>query len=244
MHLQLLHIKHGIGLAITLLVIAIVFVTLAVVEGDKVGSCGNTALQGIDVSHHQKEIDWAAVAAEGKIAFAYIKATEGATHRDTKYSYNITEAHKAGIAVGSYHYFLPRVPVKKQLHNFMSLVKKYPQDLIPAIDIEQTNDFTAKQICDSVELFATLIEEHCGCKPLIYTHQRFYNEYLQLSFAEYPLWIARYGFFIVKPRPQLEDNRDCTVWQYSNRGHIEGIKDFVDINTIGEGYTLHHLTMQ
>jgi Glycosyl hydrolases family 25 len=32
---------------------------------------------GVDVSRHQGEIDWASVAREPRIAFAYLKATEG-----------------------------------------------------------------------------------------------------------------------------------------------------------------------
>ena len=35
---------------------------------------------GIDVSHHQRDIDWQTVSKE-KILFVYIKATEGKTYR-------------------------------------------------------------------------------------------------------------------------------------------------------------------
>lgn len=66
----------------------------AFAKGDKVGSYGDTTQQGIDVSHHQGYIDWEMVAADGSVKFAYIKASEGTTHQDTRYDYNITEARK------------------------------------------------------------------------------------------------------------------------------------------------------
>ena len=47
---------------------------------------------GIDVSHHQKQIDWEQVKKDKNIEFVYIKATEGATHLDKQYKYNIKSA--------------------------------------------------------------------------------------------------------------------------------------------------------
>jgi lysozyme len=44
-------------------------------------------IRGIDVSHHQGGIDWLAVKASNT-RFAYIKATEGASFRDPKFSEN------------------------------------------------------------------------------------------------------------------------------------------------------------
>ena len=40
-------------------------------------------VRGIDVSHHQGEIDWAKVAGAG-VRFAYLKATEGRDLRDPR----------------------------------------------------------------------------------------------------------------------------------------------------------------
>jgi len=44
-------------------------------------------VQGIDVSHHQGEIDWARLAGP-RVRFAYIKASEGATFRDPRFVAN------------------------------------------------------------------------------------------------------------------------------------------------------------
>lgn len=243
MRLAIHHIDHGGGIAITILAIAIVAGVLLFAKGDKVGSYGDTAHQGIDVSHHQGYIDWKAVASEGTVKFAYIKATEGATHQDTRYDYNIAAARENGIKVGSYHYFHPDVPVKEQAENFLHITCAYPQDLVPAIDIEECGGMSPQQICDSIAYFASLLQEQWHALPLIYTHQKFYNRYLQNSFNEYPLWIARYGFFLIKPRPQLEDDRTPDVWQYSNRGKVDGIKGRVDLNALRGTIKLNDLEL-
>src|SRR5690349_2704594 len=61
-------------------------------------------VRGIDVSHHQNEIDWRKVAHDD-VSFAFIKATEGGDHRDTRFATNWKEAQAAGLKVGAYHFF-------------------------------------------------------------------------------------------------------------------------------------------
>src|SRR5688572_6854506 len=59
-------------------------------------------VRGIDVSHHQGAIDWHSVKASGR-SFAFIKASEGADFRDTRFSENWQRAREAGIFTGAYH---------------------------------------------------------------------------------------------------------------------------------------------
>lgn len=219
-------------IATTLLLIFVAIIVMYMQQNDNVGDCGEWDKQGIDVSHYQGIIDWEKIAHGTNIKFVYIKASEGSSHRDSLYLRNTQEAHRVGIAVGSYHYFHPNVAVDKQYSNFMSAVNQATQDLIPVIDIEERAWKPSKQICDSLDKFSSMIEEEWGVKPIIYTHQRFYNTLLQRSFDDHILWIARYGTYKFKPEPRLEDERECCIWQYSNRGSIDGIKGNVDLNTL------------
>jgi len=50
------------------------------------------------------------------------------------------------------------------------------------------------------------------------------------DFKEYNIWIKD----IVKS-PNFKDKRDWILWQYSNRGRIEGIDGFVDLNVFNGG---------
>ncbi|KAG8899536.1 hypothetical protein FRB99_006580 [Tulasnella sp. 403] len=60
--------------------------------------------EGVDVSGWNPEhINWKAL----HIQFAYIKATEGTTYRNPKFSSQYTEAYKAGLIRGAYHYARP-----------------------------------------------------------------------------------------------------------------------------------------
>src|SRR3954463_8047491 len=82
------------------------------VDNDPVGFVcgGNNAphprgypIHGIDVSRHQGEIDWNAVASSG-VKFAWIKATEGGDHADVMFQANWQGAKAAGVARGAYHF--------------------------------------------------------------------------------------------------------------------------------------------
>lgn len=42
-------------------------------------------IRGIDVSHHQGQVNWSAIAADG-IHFAYVKASEGESFRDPRFA--------------------------------------------------------------------------------------------------------------------------------------------------------------
>lgn len=231
-------------LSITIFIIGIALYAAFLNHHDEVGDCGEWDKQGIDVSHYQGRIDWEKVAENSSIKFAYIKATEGSSHQDTLYKHNTVKARLAGIAVGSYHYFHPNVEVAKQYANFMSLVEPLTQDLIPVIDIEEKGRKPSKQICDSLEKFSAMIEAEWGERPIIYTHQRFYNYLLQRSFDDHHLWIARYGAFGFKFEPSLEDSRSYIMWQYSCQGVVEGINGNVDLNTLADECDINIITLK
>src|SRR5216684_110825 len=61
-------------------------------------------IPGIDVSHHQHQVNWYLVAEAG-ISFALAKATEGVTFVDPQFSANWIGIKNAGIIRGPYHFF-------------------------------------------------------------------------------------------------------------------------------------------
>jgi lysozyme len=183
------------------------------------------AVQGIDVSHHQARIQWDAVAAEN-IQFAFVKATEGATHADSLFCYNWRELKRNGIRRGAYHFYRPSVPADVQAHNFMSWVELSPGDLPPVLDIEVLDGLATPTLLVELKTWLFLIEIRYGIKPIIYTSLKFYNKHLAGRFEEYPLWIARYAW----REPTLACGSQWQFWQYGNRGRIAGINGPVDLN--------------
>lgn len=192
---------------------------------------GDNGIYGIDISHHQGEINWKHVNDWNgkKIDFVYMKATEGATLVDRKYKENLEEAREKNFLVGSYHYFKTTSQPQDQFNNFKTTAKRELQQLIPIVDVEERGkQWNDKTFHKNLKSFLNLVEEHYGCKPIIYTSNTFYNKYLANKYPEYKIFIGRYS---VK-QPQLRDSKDWHIWQFSKKGIVNGISKHVDINRI------------
>ena len=198
---------------------------------------------GIDVSWYQKKIDWETTARDKRVTFVFIKATEGGKLQDPNYRYNIDNARRMGIKVGSYHFLRPETPARQQFDNFKARVKRHEQDLIPVIDIEDIPEmgirWKPQQARDVLKQMADLIESHYGCRPMIYTSNKFFTDYLGRAFADYPLFIARYGN--VEPEPQ--NGASWTLWQFTKSGRVDGIDHNVDLSRFNKGRSLASIAM-
>lgn len=181
-------------------------------------------IHGIDISHYQGQVFWEVIGENSKMAYVYIKASEGGDRIDPRYERNIQLAHQYGLKVGSYHFFRPKTNLTKQLENFMTQCRPGDQDLIPMIDVETKSGLSTPEFRDSLTKFITLVEEAYKQKPLIYTFTNFYNAHMQGAIDGYPLMIAQYNAV----EPELKDGRDITMWQYTGKGRINGINGFVD----------------
>lgn len=181
-------------------------------------------IHGIDLSHYQGNVFWEIIGDNTKMAYVYLKATEGGDNRDDKYIRNIELAHQYGLKVGSYHFYRPKIEQQKQLENFMTQCLPGDQDLIPMIDIETTSGLRTDDFCDSLFKFIDLVEKAYKQKPLLYTFTNFYNRYLIGKINDYKLMIAQY----TQREPVLRDGRDFEMWQYTGKGQINGINGYVD----------------
>ncbi|KAL1586759.1 hypothetical protein WHR41_04539 [Cladosporium halotolerans] len=61
-------------------------------------------VKGFDISHYQSSVDFNAAYNSGGLRFVYIKATEGTTYKDPKFSSHYTSATNAGFIRGGYHF--------------------------------------------------------------------------------------------------------------------------------------------
>lgn len=198
-------------------------------------------VMGIDVSHHQGSINWQTVALSPHASYAYIKATENVSLVDKRYYENIREARKAGILVGSYHFYSPNAATTPQLLNLTRTVPNLNnQDLIPLIDVEIRGRMSLKAFRENLRQFLFGVEKYYGVKPMIYTGLNFYNKYLQGAFDEYKFMIARYGDEV----PDPEGNPKFIIWQYSEQGKMPGIRGNVDLSTFVDNYTLKEILIK
>jgi lysozyme len=186
-------------------------------------------IHGIDVSWYQNFIDWPSVkemkVQNVKIAFAFIKATEGLGNVDKQFKRNWKKARQAGVARGAYHFFLPNKSGKSQAKNFIANVKLEPGDLPPVLDIEQLYGVKPEKMRKEVQDWLDMVEDHYKVKPILYTYVNFYSRFLDKQFDKYPLWAAHYQ---ERDKPRI--NRPWLFWQHNERGRVNGILTRVDFN--------------
>lgn len=183
-------------------------------------------IKGLDVSHHQNDIDWKTVQEQNDFSFIYMKATEGRDFTDHKFAYNWEEARKHGFPTGAYHFFSMQSTGKDQAAHFIRTVPKEPDALPPVIDIEIHLDHSPQKVRQELQEMSDLLEKHYDKKPILYVTYDTYYTYIEGAFPDHKIWIRD----IVK-HPDL-NGREWVIWQYSNRGRVQGIDTYVDINVL------------
>lgn len=200
----------------------------------------NLQQQGIDVSHYQGHIRWEEVACDGKVQFAYVKATESSGYVDDCYLRNLYGAKQARIPVGVYHFFSPTASALMQLENFRSNVDPRQQDLIPIVDVEKRGKGSLSQFHGRLRAFLEGVERIYGVKPIIYTGVNFYAKYLEGKFTQYRFMVARYAEEI----PSLSDDVPILMWQYTCTGSVNGIKGDVDCSVFLDKYSVADIMLK
>jgi GH25 family lysozyme M1 (1,4-beta-N-acetylmuramidase) len=176
---------------------------------------------------------WATVPLSGK-RFAYIKATEGTTIRDTYFDVNYLQSYLVGMIRGAYHFARPaRSNGMVQADYFIDNGGNWSSDgrtLPGALDLE--GDCAGKSPAAMVQWihqFADRYKERTGRNVVIYTNRSWWNTCTGGS-GEFavtnPLWYAE-----PDPDPQLPNGWSrYTFWQYSQSGSVPGISGEVDLN--------------
>jgi lysozyme len=190
---------------------------------------------GIDVSHYQDKIDWKTLKnnnEEFPLGFVFIRATAGKNKVDSQFENNWQGAKASGYLRGAYHYYRPDENSVKQADNFIENVKLSKGDLPPVLDIEK---IPSGQSLDSLKAglkrWLTKVEKHYGMKPIIYSGESFYTDFLNEEFAGYDLWIANYSFF------EDDIRSEWLIWQFTDKAVLKGIKGAVDVDIYNGSFT-------
>ncbi|MBC8081677.1 MAG: glycoside hydrolase family 25 protein [Hymenobacter sp.] len=200
------------------------FVSKQLTGREKTPLLAGYAVHGIDVSSYQGRIDWAEVS-RNQVKFAFIKATEGVTLRDSRFLRNWSAARKAGVYRGAYHYFQPTYDGARQANLFTRTVPLAAGDLPPVLDVEHTKFHDVAVMRRNVTVWLRLVERHYGVRPILYSNYGFYKRYLAGHFDKYPLWLAHYEV----DQPRLPRDK-WLIWQHSDEAYVPGIRGTVDFN--------------
>lgn len=186
------------------------------------------ATSGIDVSHHQGDIDWNLLFNQLRydtlIRFVYCKATESLTHVDSRWQKNRAELNGLGIMNGAYHFFNGFTPPKEQAAHFLKYWKPREIDLPPVLDVE-TEGISDADLIAKMKIWLKEVENKTGYRPIIYTSLNFYETKFIHAFPGYYFWIAAYS-----RRPSCLKDEQILHWQYSETGVLPGIQEKVDLN--------------
>ncbi|MCC5637555.1 hypothetical protein LC593_17240 [Nostoc sp. CHAB 5844] len=189
---------------------------------------------GIDVSDHDKSVNWHQVRRAG-FTFAFAKATEGKTWRADTFPTNWRQIQGAGMFRGAYHFFRPIADPKEQARNFLDYVASVepiqPEDLPPALDLEHFPDsvkreweaFSKTERVERVRTWIDIVENEINRKPIIYTSFGFWDSYMSgvKDFSEHPLWVAHYTD---KSKPLIpREWKTWAFWQYTDTTEVPGI---------------------
>ncbi|CBK75369.1 Lyzozyme M1 (1,4-beta-N-acetylmuramidase) [Butyrivibrio fibrisolvens 16/4] len=189
---------------------------------------------GIDVSKYQGNIDWNQ--AKSAVSFAIIRCgyrgqSDGLLHEDPYFYKNMKGAKSAGVATGIYIFSraLNEAEAVQEASMAVAMANKAGGCAYPIyIDMEDTtrgqHNLSNAQRVAIVNAFVSTVQSS-GYKAGLYCSKNWMTNRMDagsINGSAY-IWIAQY-------------NTSCTyggkysMWQYSSKGSVPGIKGHVDMN--------------
>lgn len=198
---------------------------------------------GIDVSEYQGKINWSYVDTLEKkypLHYVFIRATVGKDRKDYQFKRNWLGAKENKMIRGAYHYYRPNENSLEQAELFIKTVSLQKGDLPPVLDIEKLpKNQSIANLKLGLKRWLQAIESHYGVKPIIYTGERYYDDFLKEEFSDYLFWIANYNLY----REEIAE--DWLFWQFTEKASIPGIKGNVDVNIYnGDLQQLRFITVE
>ena len=183
---------------------------------------------GLDVSEYQGKIRWSYVDTIEKkypLRYVLIRATVGNDRLDHQFKPNWLGAKENKMIRGAYHYYRPNENSLEQAALFIKTVKLKKGDLPPVLDIEKLpKEQSIERLKIGLRRWLKAVELHYGVRPIIYTGEKYYDDFLKEEFSDYLFWIANYNFY----REEIQDN--WLFWQFTEKGTVPGIDYKVDVN--------------
>ena len=195
-----------------------------------------TSYKGIDVSSHQGVIDWNLVAQDG-VEFAFIRVgfrgygSEGKLVVDEMFHTNIQQAKEAGVKVGVYMFSqaTTEAELDEEVQLVLDNIASYQLDCPVVYDVEmisgngRMNNLTPEERTNLTLRFCEKIAQ-AGYRPMIYHNTEMAAIRIDYAALEaYDKWYAAYNRRMFFPY-------EFKVWQYSDKGSVQGTKTNVDMN--------------
>ncbi|MBQ3512856.1 MAG: glycoside hydrolase family 25 protein [Lachnospiraceae bacterium] len=199
--------------------------------------------KGIDVSKFQGEIDWELVKEDG-VEFAILRAGyrgygSGKLVLDEMFMENLEGTKEQNIDIGVYFYSqaTSKEEAVEEAQMVIEALRGYDVTYPVVLDTEapsgegaRTEGLTNEERTEYILAFCETIEE-AGYIPMIYSNLNWFilkTDYKALS--KYDIWLANYDTQPYFPY-------DFKMWQYSEKGAVNGIEGDVDLNICFKDYS-------
>ena len=196
---------------------------------------------GVDVSSHQQEIDWQAVADAG-VEFAIVRVgyrgySDGDIFADSMALENLRGALDAGLDVGVY--FFSQATTEQEareeawfvLDTIDGLPIRYPVlfDWEGVVDEARTDNITGPEMTQFALAFCEEVGRSGDTAGVYFNQSYGYNSFDLRALREYEFWLAEY-----------DDTQsfayEVQLWQYDYQGRVPGIETTVDLNLCYKDY--------
>jgi GH25 family lysozyme M1 (1,4-beta-N-acetylmuramidase) len=186
-------------------------------------------MKGIDVSVHNDSIDWQKVKNAG-IQFAILRAGYGRemSQKDARFEENYRNAKAAGIPVGAYwySYAMSEDEARLEADVFLSVIKGKQFEMPVYFDLEEKKQFDLgkEKVSAIMRAFLERVESAgyfvglYGSASSLTTHTAYDIK------SRYTIWLAHWA-------EQTNYSGAYGIWQYSDKGKVNGISGNVDLDT-------------
>ncbi len=188
---------------------------------------------GIDVSSFQGQIDWKKVKDSG-VEFAIIRLGFGYTVNmelvlDKYFKENLNSAKEQGLKVGVYFYTYANTleEIREQAKFISDSLDGEDLDLGVTFDWENWNNFQDYQVSfydlnNMYDNFSSILKNK-GYDTMLYGSKFYLNNVWSTSNRK--IWLAHYT-------SMTNYDKDYKIWQFSDKGLVDGINGFVDLDVL------------
>lgn len=194
--------------------------------------------KGIDVSSHQRKIDWDKVKESG-IQFAILRVGYGSnilSQTDKYVLKNARECNRLGIPYGLYiySYALNEDSVHSEAEHMIRIAEQVDATLGYYFDMEDADNYKAthgliprnnkERLTNFCRIFMDDMKKAGYSNVGVYANYDYFKNILDVESLRKcgKIWLAHWGIH----KPSI----DCDIWQYTSRGYVEGITGDVDMN--------------
>ena len=189
---------------------------------------GGEDMKGIDVSVHNGNIDWNKVKNAG-IEFAILRAGFGRQEKqkDEKFEQNYAGAKAAGIPIGAYWYSYAMTPEEAELEAdvFLKVIKGKQFEFPVYFDLEEKKQFDPgkEKVSAIMRAFLEKVEKAGHFVGLYGSASSLTTHTADDIKTHYTIWLAHWV-------DKTNYGGAYAVWQYSEKGHVDGINGNVDLD--------------